>query len=178
MHRIRIRRGDITAVSTDVIVNAADERLVPGGGVCGAIHRAAGPELEEACRSVGRCPTGSARITRAYRLPARYVVHAVGPRWSGGGAGEAELLASAHVDAVHLAADHGGRTIAFPAISCGIFGYPAERAALVAIRAVRRALADAPGIERVTFFLLDPDVEAAFRRVREDEAVRVAAGAA
>jgi len=178
VHRIDIRPLDITTMDVDVIVNAANEGLAPGGGVSGAIHRAAGPELEEDCRGIGRCPTGSARITRAHRLRARYVVHAVGPRWTGGDADEDAILASAYTDAIHLAADHGGRTVAMPAISCGIFGYPLERGASVAIRAVHLALGAASIIERVTFCVPDADVHVAFRRAFDDEQVRILAGSA
>ena len=118
------RLVDITALDTDAIVNAANESLAPGGGVCGAIHRAAGPELARACAAIGHCPTGEARITPGFRLPAGYVIHAVGPVWRGGGEGEAELLASAYRSALRLAEEHGLRSIAFPAISTGIYGYP------------------------------------------------------
>jgi O-acetyl-ADP-ribose deacetylase (regulator of RNase III) len=176
VHRIEIRCVDITTVDADVIINAANEQLMPGGGVCGAIHRAAGPELEEACRTIGRCPPGSARVTRGYRLGARSVVHAVGPRWSGGSAGEDELLARAYTDAIHLAADHGARIVACPAISCGNYGYPVERAARIAIRSVWRALNAAPTIERVIFCVIEPEVHQAFRRARDDEQVQMLAG--
>lgn len=176
MHSIDVRPVDITSMDVDVIVNAANESLTPGAGVCGAIHRAAGPELEEDCRAIGRCPTGSARITRAHRLSARYVVHAVGPRWTGGGADEDAVLARAYTDAIHLAMDHGGRTIACPAISCGVFGYPLERAAAVAIRSVRLAIGGVSSIEQVSFCVPDVDVHEAFRRALDDEQVRMLAG--
>lgn len=176
VHRIEIRSVDITTVDADVIVNSANEQLTRGGGVSGAIHRAAGPELEEACRTIGRCPPGSARVTRGYRLGSRSVVHAVGPRWSGGSAGEDDLLARAYTDAIHLAADHAAVTVACPAISCGNYGYPAERAARIAIRSVWRALGSTPSIELIIFCVLDADVHQAFRRALDDEQVQMLAG--
>jgi O-acetyl-ADP-ribose deacetylase (regulator of RNase III) len=130
---------DITTLDTDAIVNAANEALAPGGGVCGAIHRAAGPELARACAALGRCPTGEARITPGFRLPARYVIHAVGPMWHGGAAGEAELLASAYWSSLGLAEAHGLASIALPAISTGIYGYPPDRATRIAVDTVRAA---------------------------------------
>jgi O-acetyl-ADP-ribose deacetylase (regulator of RNase III) len=155
---------DITTLETDAIVNAANESLAPGGGVCGAIHRAAGPELARACAAIGRCPTGEARLTPGFGLPARYVIHAVGPVWRGGGAGEAELLASAYRSAMRLAADHGLRSIAFPAISTGIYGFPLELATPVAVSAVRSSAAAGPSLERVIFACFSPDVERAYRQ--------------
>jgi O-acetyl-ADP-ribose deacetylase len=153
---------DITTLDTDAIVNAANESLAPGGGVCGAIHRAAGPELARACAAAAPCPTGEARLTPGFRLPARFVIHAVGPVWHGGGAGEADLLASAYRSAVRLAAEHGLSSLAFPAISTGIFGYPLEQATPIAVSAVRAAAADT-GIERVIFACFSPDVQLAYR---------------
>src|SRR5262245_46191631 len=120
--------ADITTLDVDAIVNAANTSLAPGGGVCGAIHRAAGPELAQACAQVGGCPTGDARITLGFRLKARFVIHAVGPVWHGGNAGEPVLLASAYRASITLAKQHGLRSIAFPAISTGIFGYPLDAA--------------------------------------------------
>ncbi|HET9726851.1 MAG TPA: O-acetyl-ADP-ribose deacetylase [Gemmatimonadales bacterium] len=153
---------DITTLDTDAIVNAANESLAPGGGVCGASHRAAGPELARACAGAAPCPTGEARLTPGFRLPARFVIHAVGPVWHGGGAGEADLLASAYRSAVRLAAEHGLSSIAFPAISTGIYGYPLEQATPIAVSAVRAAAAGT-GIERVIFACFSPDVQRAYR---------------
>lgn len=158
--------ADITRLDTDAIVNAANESLAPGGGVCGAIHRAAGPELARACAAIGRCPTGEARITPGFRLPAHFVIHAVGPVWRGGGGGEAELLASAYRSSMRLAAEHGISSIAFPAISTGIYGYPLEDATPIAVSTVHDA-AGASGIDRVVFACFSPDVARVYR-----EAVR------
>ena len=147
MSRIEVVQADITALDVDAVVNAANERMLGGGGVDGAIHRAAGPDLREACRAVPevrpgvRCPTGEARITPGFRLPARFVIHTVGPVWSGGGprgrGGEADLLASCYRASLALAAERGLDSVAFPAISTGVYGYPADAAAAVAVGAVR-----------------------------------------
>jgi O-acetyl-ADP-ribose deacetylase (regulator of RNase III) len=155
--------GDITAQHVDAIVNAANETLLGGGGVDGAIHRAGGPAILEQCRTLGGCETGDAKATAAGRLPCRYVIHAVGPRWVGGARGEPELLASCHRRAVALAGGLGCSSIAFPAISTGIFGYPAELAAPVAIAAVRQATAGADGVSLVRFVLFSDDALALWR---------------
>lgn len=160
---IFVVRGDITGFEGDAIVNAANESLLGGGGVDGAIHRAAGPGLLEECRGLGGCPTGQARVTGGHRLPARHVIHTVGPVWRGGGAGEAELLASCHREVLRLAAAHGCRRVAFPAISCGAYGYPPERAARVAVAEVAAFLATADLPEEVVFVCFDPATESAFR---------------
>jgi O-acetyl-ADP-ribose deacetylase len=152
MHdRIQIVEADITTLEVDAIVNAANDRLGPGSGVNGAIQRAAGPELLAECRRLGGCATGDAKITRGYNLPARYVIHAVGPVWQGGGAGEDALLASCYRRALRLAAEHGIASIAFPAISTGVYGFPADRAAPIAVRTVVDSLAGMPQVEKVIF---------------------------
>ena len=154
--RIRVVEGDITRLEVDAIVNAANVRLAGGGGVDGAIHRAAGPELPAACRAIGVCPAGEARITPGFRLPARFILHAVGPVWQGGRAGEADLLAGCYRNALELAARHGLATVAFPAISTGIYGYPPDEAAPVAVRAAAEVLAREPGLREVTFCCFSP----------------------
>ena len=161
--RIEIHPGDITKLEVGAIVNAANERLAPGGGVCGAIHRAAGPELARECAAIGHCPTGEARITGGYALPAKHVIHAVGPVWHGGGEGEAEQLAGCYRMSLDLARDAGLESIAFPAISTGIFGYPIDRATRVAVDTVQAWLAETGGLERVIFCVFGAEVERAYR---------------
>jgi O-acetyl-ADP-ribose deacetylase len=149
MASLELHIGDITKLTLDAIVNAANETLRGGGGVDGAIHRAAGPELLTACIAIGGCLTGEARITPGFRLPARYVIHTVGPVWRGGGAGEDDLLASCYRESLKLAEAHGVSSIAFPAISTGVYGFPAERAAPIAVETVRAHAS--PTLARVVF---------------------------
>ena len=145
---IEVWQGDITTLDVDAIVNAANSSLLGGGGVDGAIPRAAGPELLAACRTLGACPTGEARITPGFRLPARYVIHTVGPVWHGGSQGEAQLLAACYRNSLALAEAHGLDSIAFPAISCGIYGYPLDAAARIAVDELRRPRADGSRLRR------------------------------
>lgn len=152
LDRIEIQQGDITRLHVDAIVNAANSRLLGGGGVDGAIHRAAGPELLAECRTLGECPTGEARITRGYRLPARHVIHTVGPIYRGRPE-DARLLASCYVNSLSLAAERQLASIAFPAISCGVYGYPLADACQIAIDTTLEVLADHPGIQRIVFIL-------------------------
>ncbi len=147
--RIRVMDADITQLALDAIVNAANPRLEPGGGVCGAIHRAAGPELAAACAVLGGCGTGDAKLTEGFRLPARHVIHAVGPVWQGGTSGEDEALASCYRRSLELLLEHGLRTIAFPAISTGIYGFPPERAAGIAVGTVARFLEQCDAVDEV-----------------------------
>ena len=165
--RTELVRGDITTQEVDAVVNAANESLLGGGGVDGAIHRAAGPGLLAECRTLGGCPTGEARITGAYRLPARHVIHTVGPVWRGGGHGEAELLASAYRNSLRLAAENGVHILAFPAISCGAYGFPPDQAAAIAVRETATWLADHPLPERVRFVCFGPQVCSSLKRALE-----------
>ena len=163
MTPITLHRGDITTdAEADAIVNAANSSLLGGGGVDGAIHRAAGPELLAECRRLGGCETGDAKITGAGRLPVRHVIHAVGPVWRGGGAGEPELLASCYRRAIELAAEHGCRRVALPAISTGVYGYPLEAGAEVAIAATREAMGANPVVEEARFWLFNDQALRAF----------------
>ena len=155
--------GDITTLDVDAIVNAANARLLPGGGVCGAIHRAAGPALAAACAAIGRCPTGEACITPGFRLPARFVVHAVGPQWQGGAAGEPAQLAGAYRNALVAARDAGCTSIAFPSISTGIYGYPLAEATRIAVETVRAFGAEAGALTSVVFVCAREDVLGAYR---------------
>ena len=167
-------RGDITVQAVDAIVNAANSSLLGGGGVDGAIHRAGGPAILEECRLLGGCETGDAKATSGGRLPARHVIHTVGPVWHGGDAGEAELLASCHRRALELAAELGCTSVAFPAISTGVYGYPVELAAPVAVAAVHEALR--PPVELVRFVLFGDEAFEAFERaLRERPTPRASA---
>lgn len=162
--RLQAVVGDITRLNVDAIVNAANETLLGGGGVDGAIHRAAGPELLAHCRSLKGCPTGQARITPGFRLPARHVIHTVGPVWRGGGHGEPQLLASCYRDCFRLARQHGLSSLAFPAISCGVYGYPHEAAARVAAAECRKALEDNADLDRILLVAFDDAMAAVLRQ--------------
>jgi O-acetyl-ADP-ribose deacetylase (regulator of RNase III) len=162
--RISVVQGDITLQEVDAIVNAANESLLGGGGVDGAIHRAAGPELLGECRTLGGCPTGQAVITHGYRLPAKWVIHTVGPVWRGGAAGEDALLASCYRNSLALAAQHNLRTVAFPAISTGAYGFPLDDATRIAVTEVRSFLQQATSIEEVVFVCFNSEAYNACRK--------------
>ena len=161
-HTIEIVRGDITALHVDAIVNAANTTLLGGGGVDGAIHRSAGPELLAECRTLGGCRPGEAKITRGHHLPAQFVIHTVGPIWRGGKHGEPETLANCYRNSLQLAVENGIKTIAFPAISCGAYGYPIQEAANIALNMTREFLANADKIEKVIFVLWGDNIYQAY----------------
>src|SRR2546430_9972430 len=164
--KIEIVRGDITKLDVDAIVNAANTSLLGGGGVDGAIHRAAGPELLAECRTLGGCRPGEAKITRGYNLPARFIIHTVGPVWSGGTRGEGEVLANCYRNSLQLAVENGIKTIAFPAISCGAYGYPISEATQIVVETTREFLATNDEIDKVIFVLWSEDIYDAYRRLR------------
>ena len=165
---LELIQADITTLEVDAIVNAANNSLLGGGGVDGAIHRAAGPELSDDCAGLGGCAAGDAKLTRGYRLPARYVIHTVGPIWHGGTHGEPAILASCYRRALDLAAERGARTVAFPSISTGAYGFPFERGARIALREVRDGLARHPALERVVLcFFSEADLAACDRLAPE-----------
>jgi O-acetyl-ADP-ribose deacetylase (regulator of RNase III) len=167
MSRIEVVKTDITTLVVDAIVNAANESLLGGGGVDGAIHRAAGTELLAECRGLGGCETGRAKITRGYRLPAKFVIHTVGPVWGGGRRGEPDLLASCYRTCFALAREHQLRTLAFPAISCGVYGYPIEKAVEIAVSETRAELARSLDVEKVFFACFGDEIFQAYKRAVE-----------
>ena len=166
---LEIVRDDITTLRVDAIVNAANETLLGGGGVDGAIHRAAGPQLLAACQLLPqirpniRCPTGEARLTDGFRLPAKFVIHTVGPVWHGGSRNESEMLASCYRESLKLAIENRARTMAFPAISCGVYGYPPRAAALDAVQSAREFVADNGAVEKIFFVCFSEEIEHAYR---------------
>ena len=164
MPRLHAIEADITRLAVDAIVNAANTTLLGGGGVDGAIHHAAGLELLRECRTLSGCATGDAKITRGYQLAAKHVIHTVGPVWNGGASGEPELLASCYRRCLELALAHGIRTLAFPAISCGVYGYPMERAAKIAVRECRWFAQEHDAVERITFALFGADALAIYQK--------------
>jgi O-acetyl-ADP-ribose deacetylase (regulator of RNase III) len=163
--RLNLLRGDITKLAVDAIVNAANTTLLGGGGVDGAIHRAAGPELLAECKTLGGCRPGEAKITRGYSLPARFVIHTVGPVWSGGSRDEPETLANCYRNSLRTAVENNVGTIAFPAISCGAYGYPIAEAARIAVEATRKFLRENDSIAEVTFVVSSDEIEAAYQQL-------------
>lgn len=166
--RIAIVQGDITKLTVDAIVNAANESLLGGGGVDGAIHRAAGPELLAECRTLGGCPTGAAKITKGYRLPAKHVIHTVGPVWHGGKHGEDELLANCYRNSLALAEQHGLATIAFPSISTGVYRFPVDRAVRIALREVLEFFRNNRHVQKVTLVCFGADAHQCHRDAYEE----------
>jgi O-acetyl-ADP-ribose deacetylase (regulator of RNase III) len=164
-HQIEILRGDITKLEVDAIVNAANTTLLGGGGVDGAIHRAAGPELLAECRTLGGCSPGEAKITRGYHLPSRFVIHTVGPVWRGGKHGEPQTLANCYRNSLQVAEENGIRTIAFPAISCGAYGYPVQEAAQIAVKTTREVLTNNDKIDNAIFVLWSEDIYETYRQL-------------
>jgi O-acetyl-ADP-ribose deacetylase (regulator of RNase III) len=162
--RVELVRGDITKLDVDAIVNAANSTLLGGGGVDGAIHRAAGPDLLAECRTLGGCEPGQAKITRGYRLPSRFVIHTVGPIWRGGEHGEAQILSDCYENSLRLAVDNGVRSIALPAISCGAYRYPIPEAAQVAVKTTRDFLASENNIDKVIFVVATDEIFDAYQR--------------
>lgn len=165
---LRVMQGDITTLRVDAIVNAANSSLLGGGGVDGAIHRAAGPELLHECRLLGGCKTGEAKLTKGYRLPAKFVIHTAGPVWRGGAHGEPELLASCYRNSLRIAADNGTHSIAFPCISTGVYGYPVELAARVAVETVRSSLPEFGSIREVIFCCFSAGDFAVYQKLLND----------